>query len=293
MRHHFADLLDRSENYWTIVPNVERYSYSLDKNLTDKENVKILTINKNDKNWSQIFDYPNLEELTLDEPNKEQVNALKKLKQLKRLRISFYRTPDIEFISDLINIEELVFEYLSGFSDLSPLKKLTNLKSLHIENLRKVSNFDGLRGIKNLRYLRIDGTLDWNQPIENFDFIGEIPNLEVISFGFITNKTQYPAFLPLLKLKKIRAIKIGLGTLDTKEYAFIQSAFPNVDCSTTGNFNWTPTFKISDGFIDFLDKGKRQLSITSPNYENRIKTAIEEYENYKIEAKKILKNYCR
>src|SRR4051794_18515800 len=100
MKHHFGDLLDRTGDYWTIVPNRERYAYAADVDIDDKEAVKILTISKSHENWKQVFDCPNLEELTLHDPSKEQVQAIRKLAQLKRLRITFFRSTDIEFIGD-------------------------------------------------------------------------------------------------------------------------------------------------------------------------------------------------
>ncbi len=147
MKHHFADFLDRTDDYWTIVPNRERYAYATDINIADKEIVKILTISKNHVNWEQVFECPNIEELTLHDPSKEQVEKIQQLKSLKRLRVTFFRAKDIEFIGNLPNLEEIILEYVSGFSDLSPLQKLTKLKSLHFENLRRVSNFDALRGV--------------------------------------------------------------------------------------------------------------------------------------------------
>jgi len=263
----------------------------LDENINDKAKVKIVTLNKTDKNWKQIFDFPNIEEITLDEPSKEQVQALENLQNIKRLRISFFRNNDIDFISNLTNLEELVLEYVSGFSDLSPLRKLTKLKSLHLENLRKVSSFDGLKEINSLRYLKIDGTLDWNQPIENFSFLEFLPNLEVFALGFIKHKTDYPAFLPVLKLYNLKQIKVGMATLESKEYAFLETALPNVKCLNFGNAIWTPTYKIKEEYIEFIGKRIRSLSINSPNYKSKVSQFLEEYENYKIEAKKILENY--
>ena len=172
MKHHFGDFLDRTADYWTTIPNRDRYAFVANFRIPNKDKVQILTIGKNQDRelWEQIFDCPNLEELTLHDPSKEQVQAIRKLTNLKRLRVTFFRAADIEFIGDLVNIEELILEYVSGFSDLTPLLKLTNLKSLLCENLRRVSNFDGLKGLKSLRYLQIDGTFDWSQPIENFNF---------------------------------------------------------------------------------------------------------------------------
>ena len=111
MKHHFGDFLDRTDNYWTIIPNVERYSYSANKEIKNKEEVKILTISKNDNNWKQVFNCPNIEEITLHEPSKEQVQRIRELTQIKRLRITHLRTKDIEFIGELINLEEIVLEY--------------------------------------------------------------------------------------------------------------------------------------------------------------------------------------
>lgn len=71
MIHHFGDFLDRTDGYWTIVPNIEWYAYAADSDIADKEAVKILTISKSHANWKQVFDCPNIEELTLHDPSKK------------------------------------------------------------------------------------------------------------------------------------------------------------------------------------------------------------------------------
>jgi len=285
MKHHFADFLDRTGDYWTIIPNIERFSHSSDGVIAIKEDVKILTISKDHKNWKQVFDCPNLEELTLHEPSKEQALAIGKLTQIKRLRVTFFRTPDIEFIGDLENLEELILEYVSGFSDLSPLSKLKKLKSVHFENLRRVSNFDGLRGINSLRYLRIDGTLDWNQPIENFDFLKGLPNLEVFSLGFVINKTEFPAFLPIIHLKKLKKIHIGRETFKSKEYAFLQVALPDVEGNT-----WDLCWDYTDKFR-FLGKVAGYVKKNNPMVKERCDEFTRAFEEMKKESKEIIKNY--
>lgn len=285
MKHHFVDLLDRSGDYWTTIPNIERYAYNAETNIVDKENVKILTINKKQHNWHQVFDCKNLEELTLHDPSKEQVQAIAKLNQLKRLRITFFRTADINFIGELENLEELILEYVSGFTDLSPLSSLSKLKSVHFENLRRVSNFDGLRGLKTLRYLHIDGTVDWNQPIEDFEFLGGLPNLEVLSLGFITIKKKFPAFLPILNLKKLKKIKIGRATLSTNEYAFLQVALPNVQgCS------WALYWDYQDKY-DFLGKRAEFIKKRNPGAKERCDEFKMKFEEMKKEAVNIIKSY--
>ena len=290
MKHHFADLLDREDDYWTIVPNIERYSYLADEVISDKQNAKIVTVHRNDSNWKQLFALPNLEELTLHEPSKDQVASVKELKNLKRLRLSHFRAKDIEFLNTLEHIEELVFEYVSGFSDLSPLRNLTKLKSLHLENLRSVSNFEGLTGISSLRYLHLDGTLDWNQPIANLEFLKGLPNLEVFSLGFVKIQQKYPAFVPILELQNLKRIKIGLGTLETKEYAFIQVAKPNVQCGAHGtHMPWLPISDWGAGAFMPLGKGKRSFSKAHKDAKAKCIQLETDFEKFKEEAKEIIK----
>ena len=294
MKHHFGDFLDRTGDYWTIIPNRERFAFVADFEIANKDDVKILTISKNQKqeHWEQVFDCLNLEELTLHDPSKEQVQAIRKLINLKRIRVTFFRTNDIEFLGDLTNLEEIILEYVSGFSDLKPLQKLTKLKSLHLENLRRVSNFDGLKGINSLRYLYIDGTLDWKQPVENFTFLEGLPNLEIIAFSFVINKTEYPAFLPVLKLKKIRRIRIGYGTFQTKEYAFLQTALPDV-CGDFGDNSWTACYQLIDGYTDFIGKGAGRVKSDAPKAEEKIEAFRRQYEDYKNEAAQIIKTVAK
>lgn len=285
MKYHFGDLLDRSADYWTIVPNQERYAYNLNLDINDKDQVKILTISKYDDKWEQVFDCTNLEELTLHDPSKEQVQAIGKLTQLKRLRVTFFRAKDINFIGDLLNLEELVLEYVSGFSDLTPLLKLNKLRSLHLENLRRVTNFDGLSGLESLQYLYISGTVDWNQPIENFEFVKGLPNLEVFSLGFIINKTEYPALLPLLHLKKLKKIMIGLNTFTSNEFAFLQVAFPNVK-----GCDWDLFWEFGDRYT-FLGKRAGYVSKNSPLLKEKFDKFKQTFEKLKDEAALLIKNY--
>lgn len=329
MKHHYGDFLDRNGEYWHVIPNRERFAFIADSILTNKDEVKTLTLTKSQQksHWEQVFDCPNLEELTLHEPSKEQIQATRKLKNIKRLRVTLVRTSEIEFIADLPNLEELILEYVSGFSDLSPLATLTKLRSVYFENLRRVSNFDGLRGLDSLRYLRIDGTLDWNQPIDNFDFLSGLQNLEVLALGKIVNKSSFPAFLSITGLKKLHKISVLRNVLLTQEFAFLEQALPGVeganwDVYTRFAYSYLelpiddfraqlsideikqnhPEVMLSyDGdkriadpdneWFEFLGKRAGRVKCTNPKADEKIKAFIEQYADYKDNAKEILKNY--
>lgn len=140
-------------------------------------NIKKAEITADTVNWQIILKLPNLEELILYHPTREQVDALIHLPKLKRLHIIKVQLKNIEFLKELSELEELKMVYISGFSDLSPIENLSKLKSLYIQNFRRISDFSAISSLKNLQYLAINGTFDLKQTIENLDFLGSLENL--------------------------------------------------------------------------------------------------------------------
>jgi hypothetical protein len=283
MKHHFGDLLDRDGDYWTIVPNRDRYAYSIDDVPVGSKRISIATIGSANKAWRNVFTFPSLEELTLHEPSHEQLLALSELPTLRRLRITHARPKSIDFLRSLNDLEELVLEYVSGFSDLSPLRSLVKLKSLHLENLRRVRDFSGLSGMHCLRYLYIDGTLDWKQPIADFEFLRGLPNLEVLSFGQIINKTPFPALLPALTLNKLRRLRLTWNMLPTEEYALLEVGLQGVEGANWGPFT---RFRSSgDGeWFEFTGKGAGRAKCGHATAERKCAEFTRRYELMKKQA---------
>lgn len=278
MQHHFDDLLNRDYGHWQICFNRERYAYFLPDKIADKQAVKIVTITGEMPHWQEIFSLPNLEEITLHTPKKEQVLAISQLKSIKRLRISQVRLSNIEFIRELCQLEELVFEYVSGFSDLSPLQSLQNLTAIHLENLRKVNDFSPLGGVKNLRYLAIFGTLDWNQTIDNFEFLKDLTHLEYLRASWCKVNAPSPVFGAVRHLKNLKNLMLSPNCFYLEDFAFLELIFPHNDTQY-------PLIKKIDGSenLYFLGKGARSIKESSKTAEKRIADFKEEYENLKKE----------
>lgn len=287
MKHHFGDFLDRTGDYWTVVPNRERYAHRIGNLSEDEKNIKVITIGRGDDEWGRIFELPKLEELTLHEPTKEQLEGVAELIKLKRLRITHARPKDISFIGSLVNIEELVLEYVSGFDDLSPLRSLKKLRSLHLENLRRVENFDGLSGISSLEYLRIDGTFDWKQPISNFEFLTGVPNLEVLSLGQVINKSCYPALLPVLTLKGLKKVRIPFNKLAAEEYALLEVGLPNVEGTSWGPFTRFD-YSHGDSWFEFTGKGVGRVKCDNERAAQKCAEYAQTYELMKQKARKTI-----
>lgn len=287
MKHHFGDLLDRDGDYWTVVPNRDRYAYGIGNVPVGNHEVTIATIGAGDEFWENVLTFPNLEELTLHEPNQEQLQAISELSALKRLRVTHARPGEIRFISALTGIEELVLEYVSGFSDLSPLRSLTRLKSLHLENLRRVQDFGGLSGIDSLRYLYIDGTLDWKQPIADFEFLRGLPNLEVLAFGQIINKSPFPALLPALALKKLQRLRLVWNLLPAEEYALLEVGLSGVNGADWGPFTRF-AYSHGDEWFEFTGKGAGRAKCGLARSEQKCADYARKYELMKTSAKRVI-----
>ncbi|MGH1516794.1 leucine-rich repeat domain-containing protein [Chryseobacterium sp. JK1] len=294
MKEDNNDLLGKLDHYWKMIPTHHTPSYSVENTVGDISSIQILTLSKNDKNWKMIFECPHLEELNLVQPSLDQIKALDKLIGLKRLRIKSFRAKDVEFIRSLEHLEELSLEYGSGFSDLSPLQSLSKLKSLHLENLRKVSDFNGLQGIESLKYLHISGTLDWKQPIENLSFLEDLHELEVFSLWIFALKASFPAFISVLKLKKLLEIRIPIGMLDTAEYAFLEVAKPEAIKGFGDETSW-PLYINTDytdqGYLSLLGKGEGRIKVNHPDANTQLQAYLKKYKEYKQSAQDIISMY--
>jgi len=229
MKHHFGDMLDRSGGHWNFVPNAQRYAFQMPEWASGQKLISIATIGREDINWELIGTFPNLEELTLHSPSHEQIAFVSSLWRLKRLRITHARPKSLEFIARLQNLEEVVLEYVSGFSDISPLGELSNLKALHIENVRRVSDFSGLKNAQTLRYLSIDGTFDWAQPVGSFDFLSALAQLEFLRLMNVRPPKIAQPLSSLLGLQRLSKIAFGMSTFPLEVFAWLQANIPKVE----------------------------------------------------------------
>ena len=51
MKHHFGDFLDRTGDYWTTIPNRERFAFIADFEIANKDEVKPLALAKLKKKY--------------------------------------------------------------------------------------------------------------------------------------------------------------------------------------------------------------------------------------------------
>lgn len=184
---------------------------------------------KHDESWRRVLAFPNLVELTLHEPTTEQLAAIGGILSVQRLRITHAHPQTLDFIRPMRALEELVLEYVSGSSDLTPVGALPNLRTLHMENLRRVSSFCGLAASTSLKCLAIYGTTDWEQPIDDFEFLRGLPQMELLALWQVKCRAPYPAMLPAIHLHQLKRLRVHRSYLATDEYALLEEALRGVE----------------------------------------------------------------
>lgn len=230
VNHHWGDFLDRTvKGMWTMSANAQRWRHHYSDLEEAPEDTSILTLTRDDQNWRRATQLKGLRELTLHQPSQEQLAALESFPQISALRISHARPKDLNFLLGQPALRELVLEYVSGFKDISPVGKLPNLVALHCENLRAVRDFSGLAASRSLELLSIQGTLDWNQPVESFDFLGDIESLKYVSVSWCRAPDEDHPFLSVLKLSHLRKFDVGMNTVPLEVHAWLKARLPSVD----------------------------------------------------------------
>ena len=227
MKHHYIDHLDKE--HFGFVPNRDRWQFHFEDLRNADESARILTITKWDKNWERLFDFQHLQELTLHEPNKDQLAALPRLKGICRLRITHARPKCLEMLSALVELEELVLEYVSGVDDLGPLSALPSLRSVFFENLRRVRDFAGIAGTKQLKYLSIDGTLDWAQPIESLKFLAQLPLLAHLRLSGVRVLDDRCPLSHIAEHSKLEKVELSSSAFLLEDFAWLEAKRPDIE----------------------------------------------------------------
>ncbi len=172
---------------------------------------------------------------------------------------------------------------------MEPIGELKNLKALHIENVRRITNFSGLGRAQELRYLSINGTFDWAQPIESFDFLSGLNQLEFFSLGFVRSLAKTPALEALAYLTSLKEIRIPNHIFTLLDYALLETGLSGVKGSTFPPFKKYMSGLDTDGeWFYLLGKKAGRIKGSSPKAKEKCETHLKAYEETKINARKLL-----
>lgn len=153
---------------------------------------------------SFINEFKDLESLYVDGMKKGLENV-KYLKKLKVLTFRGVKMDNLEFLSDLNNLEELNLLF-GSYKNLESITKLKQLKSIEFSRVRQIPNFDFLNSLENLEKIEFEGMskmeeipnlsklkklksihIHNNLRLRNIKSIGEVQNLKLLQLSFAEN----------------------------------------------------------------------------------------------------------
>ena len=220
---------DNSSNCWSIKPWDIVLEHKLHKVLERQDiETELVRFSRSSENWEQIKNFPHLEEIHVFDATEEQLNFISNLEGIKRLILESCRPKDISFLTKMQTLEELSFDAVSGFDDLSPLSHLTNLKALKLHILRRVKDFSSLSTLSELRFLFLGGNFEFPQPVSDLKFLTGNENLEYLIFDNLkVIEKEWPA-LPIASLKNLKYIELSRNTFSFENFALLEVALKGV-----------------------------------------------------------------
>lgn len=153
---------------------------------------------------SFIKEFKDLESIYVDGMKK----GLENVKYLNKLKILTFRgvkMDNLDFLSELNNLEELNLLF-GSYKNLESITKLKQLKSIKFSRVRQIPNFDFLNSLENLEKIEFEGMskmeeipnlsklaklkvvrIDNNLRLKDIKSIGKISNLKVFLLWFAEN----------------------------------------------------------------------------------------------------------
>jgi Leucine-rich repeat (LRR) protein len=129
-----------------------------------------------------------------------------------------WKSPDIAFLLDMPDLEDVRLRNNDALTDITPLSELKKIKTLHIDNCPNIQNIQPLAALATLEWLRIDDC-------PNIQNIQPLASLVALKFLYLMHNNNYDygdiASLPKLESITIRsdhAYEIDLGTIGQLRY---------------------------------------------------------------------------
>ena len=199
-------------SFYKEIPNIRKFSiasfntkdYSTLLSNTKLTHFGIEETKSTAVDLSFIKEFKDLESLYVDGMKKGLENV-KHLKKLKVLTFRGVKMDNLDFLSELNNLEELNLLF-GSYKNLDSLSKLKQLKSIEFSRVRHIPNFDFLNSLENLEKIEFEGMskmeeipnlskltklkrihIHNNLRLQNLKSVEGIPNLKLFQLSFAEN----------------------------------------------------------------------------------------------------------
>jgi len=186
--------------------------------------VRAIRIDRNVKNVARIDRFTKLEQIHLIDPTPDQVTAVFRQNQIRRLLFGDAHKFSLDGIENLTSLEELAFLNSSGPNDLNVLASLPKLRSLMLENLRGLQDWSSIGRVKTLRcFCLTGGFVEATTKISTLDYLRDLTELEHIYIAGVKYSGAQPAFEGLRHCKKLVSAVIVPGCFSLEDNAYLEA----------------------------------------------------------------------
>mgnify|MGYP001012898408 CR=1 FL=1 len=198
--------------FYKEIPNIRNFTissyntkdYSMLLSNTELKHLSIGETKSTAVDLSFIKELKRLESLYVD-GMKKGLNNVKHLNKLNSLTFRGVKLDNLDFLSDMNNLQELHILY-GSYKNLDSVSRLKRLKSIEFSRVRQIPNFDFLNSLENLEKIEFEGMsrmdeipnlfnlrklksihISNNLRLKNIKSVGQIPNLKFFYLSFPEN----------------------------------------------------------------------------------------------------------
>jgi Leucine-rich repeat (LRR) protein len=159
--------------------------------------------------------------------NQECLEELSQLPQIEMLYLSQLSATDLGCLSKCRSLRHLVIKGGTKVSSLSWLEGLPPLQSLLLEHLKLINDIAAVKAIPSLTAFGFEGSMWTTQPVESFQPITQLPNLEAL---FLTNcRPKSDGLRPLGQIRPLQYLEIA-GFFPDAEFLALRQDNPALQC---------------------------------------------------------------
>ncbi|WP_074938412.1 leucine-rich repeat domain-containing protein [Algibacter lectus] len=159
-------------------------------------------------NYEHLIGNKVVEGIILNDLDKERLNVIASLPNLKYLNISNNKQDAIPNLSVLKSLEVLILSGITKVENINFIANLENLKTLYIYGIKNLYELKPLTTLPQLKELWLDhgrmgGT---GKAVKNIEPLSELNNLEYLNMILNVENKNYD-ISPLLNLKKLKHLR--------------------------------------------------------------------------------------
>lgn len=253
-----------------------------------------------DKQFDDLADFDNTQTSLRLSANAKNINRLKNLKienlwligakektlqivlslvQPKYLNLYYLPTSNLSFLETLDVTETIILEWNTKATSLWDISKNTRLRNLKVIDFPKLNDISQISVAKQLDSFTLEGGINNGLSIQTLNPISVLTNLKYLRLANL--KVFDDTLKYLSNLRNLEELSLS-NQFETKEYAWLASRLPNVECDMFQATVETNIINTNNETVwDTMVVGRRKPFLNSKSDKAKIDKYITDFEKLK------------